>query len=138
MNYQRLMQSIQRHEGLRLKPYLDTVGKLTIGYGRNLDDIGIDETEAGMMLQTDMHKVIQQMTSVAEWQGISDVRQNVLLEMSYNLGFQGLQSFHRMWAAIRREEYNSAADEMMNSKWARQVGNRAVKLSTMMRSGEWH
>ncbi len=136
MNRQLLRSQLERHEGLRLTPYRDTVGKLTIGYGRNLEDVGISRDEADFMLDNDIDQVERQLETVDEYRDLDPVRQTVISNMAFNLGFAGLMGFKNMWAAIGRQDWNSASEEMMQSKWARQVGVRAVELSEIMRTGE--
>lgn len=136
MNRQLLRSQLERHEGLRLKPYLDTVGKLTVGYGRNLEDVGISRDEADFMLDNDMDQVERQLETVDEYRDLEPVRQTVIANMAFNLGFAGLMGFKNMWSAIDRRDWDRAAKEMLNSKWARQVGVRAVELSEIMRTGE--
>ncbi len=136
MNRQLLRSLLKRHEGLRLKPYLDTVGKLTVGYGRNLEDVGISRDEANFMLDNDIDQVERQLETVDEYRDLEPVRQTVIANMAFNLGFAGLMGFKKMWNAIDRRDWDRAAKEMLNSKWARQVGVRAVELSEIMRTGE--
>lgn len=136
MNRYLLRSQLERHEGLRLKPYRDTVGKLTVGYGRNLEDVGISRDEADFMLDNDIDQVERQLDTVDEYRDLDPVRQTVIANMAFNLGFAGLMGFKNMWSAIDRRDWDSAADEMLNSKWARQVGVRAVELSEIMRTGE--
>lgn len=136
MNRELLRSQLERHEGLRLRVYQDTVGKATIGYGRNLDDVGISRTEADFMLAADIEKVERQLAEVDEYNHLSPVRQTAVANMAFNLGFYGLMQFKRMWAAIGRGDYQAASREMLSSKWARQVGTRAVELSEIMRTGE--
>jgi lysozyme len=136
MNRELLRSQLERHEGLRLHPYHDTVGKLTVGYGRNLDDVGITRDEADFMLDNDIEQVELQMETVDEYVGLDQVRQTVVANMAYNLGFHGLMQFSRMWKAIGRRDYDSAAREMLDSRWSKQVGNRAVELARIMRIGE--
>ena len=123
-----------RDEGLRLKPYRDTVGKLTIGIGRNLDDVGISEHEAIAMLNSDIERTWADLDRIAPWwQGLDDVRKRVLLNMAFNLGIGGLAKFKNTLAAVKEGRYADAADEMLASKWANQVGDRATRLAAMMR-----
>ncbi|OEY66804.1 glycoside hydrolase family protein [Marinobacter sp. X15-166B] len=136
MNRALLKDQLARHEGLKYKPYLDTVGKLTVGYGRNLDDIGIRQDEAELMLKNDIDEVERYLVTVAEYRGLDPVRQTVIANMCFNLGFNGLMGFRRMWRAIGRRDYAAAAREMLDSKWAAQVGNRSVELASIMQSGK--
>jgi len=135
MDRRLLRKQLERHEGLRLKPYRDTVGKLTVGYGRNLDDVGISHDEADFMLDNDIDQVEVQLKTVDEYQALSPLRQTVIANMAFNLGFAGLMEFQNMWSAIGRQDWERAADEMLNSRWAGQVGSRAVELSELMRHG---
>ena len=125
-----------RDEGLRLRPYLDSVGKLTIGVGRNLDDVGISNAEALTMLANDVDLAIHELESRFTWFGdLSDARQRVLVNMCFNLGITRLLGFRNMLAAVELGDYYKAAHEMLDSKWARQVGDRAKRLATMMEQG---
>lgn len=125
-----------RHEGLRLKPYRCTAGKLTIGVGRNLDEAGISETEAMMLLNNDVEKCIQQAKSNLPWfAGLDNVRKAVVVSMVFNLGIEGFAKFKSTIASIKAGKYDEAADNMMQSLWAKQVGKRAEELSYMMRTG---
>lgn len=131
-----LKSQLERHEGLRLKPYRDTVGKLTVGYGRNLDDVGITPEEAELMLDNDIDAAEKHLKTVDEYNGLDPIRQAVICNMCFNLGFYGLMAFRKMWKAIARKDYTEAAKQMLDSRWARQVGYRADELAQIMRSGE--
>lgn len=132
-----LLDMIKRHEGLRLKPYRCTAGKLTIGYGRNLEDRGICPTEAEAMLRSDIEAVLLQLADIDEYQKLNAARRAVLADMTFNLGFKGVLAFRRMWAALARGDHVGAATEMLDSKWAQQVGRRAQHLEQIMRTGQW-
>ena len=139
MNYDRekLIDLIIYHEGLELKPYRCTAGHLTIGIGRNLDDRGITEDEARFLCQNDVDIVEQELTRKFSFiVGLDDVRIRVLLDMAFNLGVPRLSAFSNMWAALEEGDYKQAAVEMLDSRWARQVGRRATNLSQMMETGE--
>ena len=125
-----------RHEGLRTKPYVDTVGKTTIGCGRNLTDIGISEMEALYLLSNDIRRVSREVQDAFPWfKSISVVRQDVVLSMAFNLGLAGFSKFKMLIQAIAVQDYERAAKEMLASRWRQQVGNRAKELAEMMRSG---
>lgn len=136
MNRQVLLEQLERHEGLRLKPYQDTVGKTTIGFGRNLDDRGISEDEAGFMLDNDIDLVEEELERMPLYLSLDPIRQVVLANMAFNMGMPTLLTFSRMLGALAEKDWDRAAAEMMNSKWARQVGSRADELSELMRRGE--
>jgi len=131
-----LRQQLARHEGLRLKVYRCTSGKLTIGYGRNLEDRGITEDEAAILLDNDITDTIRTLSHAFEWfDDLSPIRQRVLVDMAFNLGIGGLRKFRRFLGALSRHEYEAAAQEMLTSKWARQVKGRAQRLATMLETG---
>lgn len=132
-----LKQQLVDHEGLRLKPYTDTTGHLTIGVGRNLSDVGITEDEAMQMLEHDIAVAIGFLSTRYPWfLALDTVRQRVLVDMAFNLGADGLAKFPRFLEAARTAQWDEAADEMMASLWAVQVGHRAIRLIRMMRTGE--
>lgn len=131
-----LQEQLIRHEGFSTKPYKDTVGKLTIGYGRNLDDNGISGSEALFLLQNDMDKAMQNAERLFEGFGRLDAtRQAVLANMAFNMGRVKLALFVRLRRAIAEGDYKQAADEMLNSAWAKQVGKRATELAELMENG---
>ena len=135
-----LIDRIKEHEGFSNIPYKDSTGNLTIGYGRNLDANGISKEEALMMLMADIDKAIAntQHRLGTTLKGLSEVRKGVLYEMCFNLGIYGLLRFKKMLKAIRDEDFELASIEMMDSKWAKQVGRRAVLLSNIMHTNSIH
>lgn len=136
MNYTTLKAELKRDEGERLKPYRDTVGKLTIGVGRNLDDVGISEAEVDFLLMSDVGRAEGGLDANCPWwRQLDETRQRVLLNMAFNLGIGGLLKFHDTLAAVQAGNWNAAADGMLNSAWAKQVGFRATRLANMMRTG---
>jgi len=134
----RYKQMTKDFEGLRLKPYRCTAGKLTIGYGRNLDDIGISQAEANYMFQQDFARAEQDARKICEENGIDpddliEQRFFALTDMVFNLGINGTRKFKKLLYALKNHLYDDAADAMLDSRWAAQVGNRAVKLAALMR-----
>lgn len=126
------------HEGMRRKPYRCTAGKLTIGVGRNLDDRGISPDEAMYMLANDIKDARRELSAAFPWfDKLDEVRQAVLIDMHVNLGLSRLQGFRNTLALIGVGKHEAAAQEMLNSKWAEQVGRRAQRLSRMMATGRW-
>lgn len=137
VNLQRMQDQLIRHEGLRLKPYHCSVGKLTIGVGRNLDDMGITEDEAMTMLDNDINRVVKVLLQhITTFDQLNEIRKRVLVDMGFNLGITRLMRFRRMLAALEIGDYDKAANEMLDSQWAKQVGVRASRLSRMMKTGE--
>lgn len=132
----KLIALIKLHEGVKQFPYVDTVGKMTIGVGRNITDRGISNATIDQMLQEDIELAQSELDNIyPEWCDLSENRQMVLVDMAFNLGAPRYLSFSKFWSALRRGEYDLAADEMEDSRWSKQVGTRAVRLSGMMRDG---
>lgn len=126
------------NEGLRLKPYKDTVGKLTIGIGRNLDDVGISKDEALRLLDTDIQSAEKELQKHFDWYSdLDEIRKIVLLDMCFNMGIGKLIGFKRTLGLIREHKYKEAAVAMLQSEWALEVGNRAHKNALMMETGQW-
>lgn len=137
MNRTALKAQLRLHEGVRLTPYTCTAGKLTIGVGRNLIDVGISAREAEYLLDSDIDRTLTALVDALPWVlGLSDVRMRVLIDMAFNLGMQGLLGFKRTLHAVQTRDYEGAARGMLDSKWAGQVGERAVTLARMMATGE--
>lgn len=130
-----LRQQLIDHEGLRLKIYVDTVGKRTIGVGRNLDDKGITQAEALHLLDNDLWECITDLVGFEWFERLDPVRQRALVDMRFNLGPTRFRTFHRTLLALANGQYGVAADGMLASKWASQVGRRATRLAGMVRSG---
>lgn len=125
---------LKRDEGLRLKPYRDSVGKLTIGYGRNLDDMGITEDEAEALLDRDIERAAADLDrALPWWSALPEPRRRGLLNMAFNLGMPRLRGFKKMLAALQAGDGRRAAKEALDSKWARQVGARAERIAALYR-----
>lgn len=128
---------IRRWEGLEYLPYKCPTGHLTIGYGHNLER-GISKEVAELLLMQDIEIALKQVKNVFQfWPKLTDARLFVLVDMCYNLGLTNLGGFKKMIAALQAGDYTKAAKEMLNSKWAAQVGRRAVENARMMETGEW-
>lgn len=136
MNFDLLKEELIRDEGLRLKPYRCTAGKLTIGVGRNLDDVGISASEAAYLLQHDIDRVLAELNlRLPWWAGLSENRQRALVNFTFNVGIGTVLTFKRTLALLQDGKYEEAADEMLNSKWAKQVGTRSKRVTDMIRKG---
>lgn len=160
MNRGELRAQLVLHEGLSLESYKDTVGKWTIGVGRNLSDVGLSEEErkylgikpdlkneelriskggAYYLLDNDIEKCLVQCHRQFTWfSDLSKVRQHVVLDMCFNMGIGTLLGFYNTLRFIRDKKYQAAAGNMLISKWAGQVGERANRLSYMMYNNEYH
>lgn len=133
-----LIEQLKRHEGLRLKPYKCTADKLTIGVGRNLEDVGISEEEAEMLLQNDIQRATVQIQAEFPWtEQLDEVRFAALINFTFNVGIGTVGKFVNAMALLRDGNYDMAANEFLNSRWAKQVGQRAVDVTDQIRTGEW-
>lgn len=134
----KLYDMLRLHEGVRRFPYRCTAGKLTIGVGFNLDDVGLYAEEMDFILANRVRKLRVELYGRMPWvEDLDEVRQAVLLDMAYNLGVAGLVKFRKTLADVQAGRYDRAAREMLRSRWADQVGSRADRLSRMMESGQW-
>lgn len=131
-----VQEQLMRHEGLALYPYKDTVGVLTIGYGRNLEK-GITEREARILLANDIHQAIADAKkfSAVAWNQMNDARKAVVINMAFNLGYARLSKFVLFRAALAIGDWEKAARRMESSLWYKQVKGRAVELTKQMREG---
>jgi lysozyme len=131
-----LEEQLIRHEGLKLKPYRCPASKLTIGVGRNLDDVGLQIDEVKLLLRNDIAVATAVCrSSIPNFEWLSDRRRMALIDMAFNLGGSRFRGFMKMRSAVAEEDFELAAREMEQSKWAGQVGQRAVTLAAMMREG---
>lgn len=139
---QKMIDQLKRHEGLRLKPYKCTADKLTIGYGRNLEDNGISEFEAEELLKNDVIVAQVRLEEEGWYNQLDECRKAVIENMYFNIGNR-LFGFKKMIGALSDDDYETASKEMVTgsnggeSKWASQVGKRAYELADQMRTGEW-
>lgn len=137
MNTAALRAQLIQDESLRLKPYTDTKGQITIGVGHNLSARGITMAQALEWLDDDIGETVDDVEHAWPWVArLDNVRQHVLLNMAFNLGTVKLGAFHRFLDALQAGNYQTAAMEMMDSAWADQVGRRATRLATEMLTGE--
>lgn len=119
-----------------MHPYIDTVGKLTIGYGRNLDDNGISKKEADYLFDNDFDNCERELSQYSWYANQPASVQAALINMCFNLGLPRLLGFKRMIAALKANNRTLAAQEALNSKWATQVGQRAKDVAVMLREGK--
>ena len=132
MNTDQLIRDLERDEGRRRKPYRDSVGKLSIGVGRNLDDVGLTDPEIDYLLRNDITGVCADLDLNAPWwRGMPSPWQRGLANMCFNLGWPTLRHFRRMLAALEAGDGAAAAAEAMDSKWSAQVGDRAGRIALL-------
>lgn len=133
MDLEKLKDQLILHEGMELKSYRCSQGYTTIGVGRNVQELGITEDEARYLLDNDILRVCQELdANVSWWRDMSEVRQRVFVDMVFNLGISRFLNFKNMLDAAEKEDWPEAAAQMMDSRWADQVGRRAVTLAKAM------
>ena len=136
MNRGQLIEELKRDEGVVLTLYKCSAGKNTIGVGRNVDDRGITEDESDYLLSNDIDLCVKELESTFTWfQTLSDTRQRVMVNMCFNLGLSRLMGFRKFLAAMEAGEWETAGVEMLDSKWARQVGPRSTRLRDLVLEG---
>lgn len=131
-----LVNQLKRHEGFRSKPYQDSVGVWTCGYGWNMEDTPLPEALAAEMLGLKIQEDRGTIQRAFPWFiNLSPMRQNVIINMVYNMGLDGFKTFKQTIVAMEAGNADLAAERMLNSLWARQVGPRAIELSRQYRQG---
>lgn len=131
---------LKRHEGVEPHVYRCSAGYETIGVGRNISasGIGLSEDEIDYLLDNDITRIIRELSSEYPWfNQLDDVRKDVMIDISFNLGATRLRGFKRALAAMEAADYKTAATEFLDSRWARQVGGRALELTDMLIAGEY-
>ena len=131
-----MRQQLRQHEGWERFPYRDTVGKLTIGCGRNLTDRGLSDEEIAYLLNNDINECFRQLDASFPWFfGLDVVRQRVFVDLCF-MGIGALRGFARMLAAVERQDWDAAAAGLLDSTYAQQVGRRAITLAAMLKTGQ--
>lgn len=127
------MKLIKKHEGYEQFPYKDSVGKLTIGYGRNLEDKGITKKEAEFLLENDIYNAIFDLMDIfKDFYSYPDNVKLALIDMMFNLGKTRFLTFKKMIAAIKNKDWSKASYEAQSSKWCRQVGSRCKDIAKLI------
>ena len=131
-----LVEMLKRHEGFRSKPYCCSAGKQTIGFGRNLQDVGISKQEAIYFLLQDIDRATKDAQSLfLDFDGFTINRQNALIDMIFNLGINRFKLFKNTIKAIKRNDWTAAASHAKQSRWHNQVGIRAIEIEDLLREG---
>jgi len=133
----KLVKQLKKHEGIELKPYKCTSNKLTIGIGRNLEDVGISEHEAEFLLMNDLDTYMTAAKSYNWYAGLNDARKAVIVNMLFNMGQTNFNKFLKMKQALDVGDHAEAGKQMLDSKWAKQVKGRSAELSKQMETGKW-
>ena len=137
MNYDILLEQLKDFEGLELKAYQCTAGKTTIGLGRNLDDYGITEEEAYYLAKNNIYELEDELDrAIPWWTQLDDARQRALINLAYNVGTTTLLKFKKTLQYLEDGSYEEAAEEVLDSRWAKQVGRRATFISNVFLTGQ--
>lgn len=133
INKDRLTQQLTIHEGLRLKPYKCTAGKLTIGVGRNLDDVGITDAEARFMLEGDIARCMGECVREFNWfVDAPELIKEAVINLVFNMGISRFRKFKKTIEHLSNKEYTLAGAELLNSRYADQVGQRAIDVANQI------
>lgn len=126
---------IKKHEAFKSHPYLDIAEKWTIGWGRNIEDNGISQEEGNLLFDNDFARCQKELSQFTWYINQPENVQDAIMNMCFNMGIRRLLGFKRMIMALTEKDYTKAAIEALDSKWARQVGQRAKDVALMMRQG---
>jgi lysozyme len=132
-----LEKMIIRHEGKRHLPYECAAGKITIGVGRNLDDMGLSEDEIMYLLRNDISRCEAELDTYPWFRKLDQVRRDACIDLCFNMGLTRLLRFRKMIDGLDRREWDYAADELLDSRYKDQVGKRATEISEMIRTGKY-
>ena len=137
----KLIEMLKVHEGVETHAYKCSASKITIGVGRNIDPeggIGLSEDEIDYLLQNDIDRITTELDFESGWfSDLNEARQDAMIDISFNLGQTRLRKFQKALTAMAQSNWNTAADEFMDSKWSKQVGNRAKELTEIIRTGKY-
>ncbi len=134
-NRQKLKSLLIKHEGLSQKYYRDLHGNLTIGIGHNLSANGLSIEACMFIFNEDLIYFINKLENYAFFTALDEIRKIAIINMCFNLGLKGLLKFKKMIAALTKKDYVTASNEILNSKWTTQVGQRALTIAEMIKTG---
>ena len=141
MTNDKLIEMLKIHEGVETHAYKCSASKITIGVGRNIDPeggIGLSEDEIDYLLQNDIDRIITELDFEYGWfSELNEARQDAMIDISFNLGQTRLRKFKKALTAMEKSDWDTAANEFMDSKWSKQVGNRAKELTEIIRNGKY-
>jgi lysozyme len=134
----RLIETLRRQEGVKNTLYKCTSDKWTIGVGRNLEDVGLSDEEIDYLLENDIERTEELLDEYMDWwRDLDSIRQEAMVNFVFNVGIGTAQKFKKAMTALEEQDYDTAADEMMDSNWSKQVGKRAEEVTEMIRTGEY-
>ena len=137
-----LTEMLRRHEGVETHAYKCTSGKITVGVGRNIDpdggSIGLSDDEIEYLLQNDIARCAEELGREFPWfSGLDQVRADAMIDLCFNIGITSLRKFVNANDAMARDDYDEASAEYYQSKWASQVGERAIEICAMIKTGKY-
>ena len=140
MNYDKLLESVKKHEGFRDHVYLDSLSKRTVGYGHLCvedhweDGKKYDKEYLEDILEKDLQSAVDQAHDMCQGMEISDDAKSIICEMIFQLGGNGVSKFKNMWKALKENppNYEEASVQMLDSRWAKQTPNRAKEMAGHM------
>ena len=136
----KLIEMLKLHEGVRSHVYLCSAGYETLGVGRNISEsgLGLSDDEIEYLLNNDIKRVREELEDAYFWfPALNEARQDAMIDICFNLGLTRLRGFVNALEAMSREQFDIAADEIMDSRWATKVGNRDLEVTEMIRTGEY-
>lgn len=136
----KLSDQLRIHEGVKKFCYLCPAGFETIGVGRNISEnngLGLSDDEIDYLLQNDIKRCKQELIALSWFVDLDEVRQDAIVNLCFNLGLTRLMGFKLAMAAMADGDYEKAADEFYDSRWAKQVGSRADDVCHMIRTGQY-
>lgn len=135
----RLNRLLIKHEGWKNRPYTDSLGNLTVGVGRNISSLPFSRDEILYLLNNDIARCDRELSYNFKWYlELCRVRQDAMINLCFNLGITKLLTFKKALAAMEQEDFELAAEEFLDSKWAKQVGAiRSEDIAYMVRSGRY-
>ena len=136
----KLIEQLKRHEGVRSHAYKCSANMITIGVGRNIDQnggLGLSDDEIDYLLENDIARCMGELLAFSWFIDLDVVRKDAMVNLCFNLGFSRLSLFSNALAAMAEANYERAAMEFLDSKWARQVGRRSEEVAHMIRTGEY-
>ena len=136
-----IIEMLRKHEGVETHAYKCTANKTTIGVGRNIDPsggIGLSTDEINYLLANDVKRVNDELVTAFNWyKTLGNARKDAVMDMCFNMGIPRLKKFKKALAAMAKGDYVRAAAEFLDSRWAEQVGQRAITVTDIIRSGEY-
>ena len=136
----RLIEMLRRHEGVRDKVYMCSAGYETIGVGRNISEsgLGLSDDEIDYLLNNDINRCREELAREYFWFNTLDVvRKEALIDLSFNIGQTRLRGFVKALGCMAENNFEKAGEEFYDSRWAKQVGDRALELCQMIKSGSY-